>query len=46
MIQTGARLVIHNPEEWPLINEFGIDVSPNTYTLAAITEVGNLIEKE
>ena len=39
LIQTGARLVIHNPQQWPLIDEFGIDISPATYTLAAITEV-------
>ena len=31
--------MIHSPEEWPLIDEFGIDISPGTYTLAAITEV-------
>ena len=47
--QTGARIVIHSPEEWPLIDEFGIDISPGTYTLAAITEVslnnGSLIEE-
>ena len=32
-------MVIHNPQEWPLINEFGIDINPASYTLAAITEV-------
>ena len=37
--QTGVRIVIHDPEDWPLIDEFGIDISPATYTLAAMTEV-------
>ena len=31
--------MIHNPQEWPLIDEFGIDINPATYTLAAISEV-------
>ena len=37
--QTGARIVIHSQDEWPLIDEFGIDISPGTYTLSAIAEV-------
>ena len=41
-IQTGARLVIHDPQQWPLMDEFGIDINPTTYTLAAITEVTSL----
>ena len=32
-------MVIHDPEEQPLIDEFGIAINPATYTLAAITEV-------
>ena len=32
-------MVIHDPEERPLIDEFGIAIAPATYTLAAITEV-------
>ena len=37
--KAGARMVIHDPEEQPLIDEFGIAINPATYTLAAITEV-------
>ena len=37
--------MIHSPEEWPLIDEFGIDISPGTYTLAAITEVSLNIQQ-
>ena len=38
-VKAGARMVIHDPEEQPLIDEFGIAINPATYTLAAITEV-------
>ena len=39
--QTGARLVVHDPGEWPLVAEYGIDVRPDTFTLTAITQVRN-----
>ena len=32
-------MVIHNTDERPLIDEFGVAINPATYTLAAITEV-------
>ena len=31
--------MVHDVEEWPLIDEFGMGIYPGTYTLAAITEV-------
>ena len=37
--QAGARLVIHHPGMVPLVDEYGMDISPATYTHAAITEV-------
>ena len=37
--QTGARLVVHDPGEWPLVAEYGVDVKPDTFTLTAITQV-------
>ena len=40
--QTGARLVVHDPGEWPLVAEYGIDVRPDTFTLTAITQVRNI----
>ena len=30
---------MHGIEEWPLIDEYGMDVSPSSYTKVAITEV-------
>ena len=39
--QAGARVVIHDVKEWPLIDEYGMDVDPATYTLAAITAVSD-----
>ena len=30
---------MHGIEEWPLINEYGMDISPSSYTKVAITEV-------
>ena len=32
-------MVIHHPEEWPLVDEYGRDINPGTYTTAAINEV-------
>ena len=43
MIQTGARLVVHDPGEWPLVAEYGVDVKPDTFTLTAITQVSKYI---
>ena len=43
MIQTGARLVVHDPGEWPLVAEYGVDVKPDTFTLTAITQVSKSI---
>ena len=37
--QAGARLVIHDPESIPLVDEHGIDLSPNALTKVAIQEV-------
>ena len=33
------RLAVHDMEEWPLIDEYGMDISPSSYTQVAITEV-------
>ena len=30
---------MHGIEEWPLIDEYGMDISPSSYTKVAITEV-------
>ena len=30
---------MHGIEEWPLNDEYGMDVSPSSYTKVAITEV-------
>ena len=38
-IQAGARLVVHDTKQWPLVDEYGMDISPATSTLAPITEV-------
>ena len=35
------RLAVHDVEEWPLIDEYGMDISPSSYTQVAITEVSN-----
>ena len=43
MIQTGARLVVHDPGEWPLVAEYGVDVKPDTFTLTAITQVSKYV---
>ena len=37
------RLAVHDVEEWPLIDEYGMDISPSSYTQIAITEVSNEI---
>ena len=37
--QAGARLVVQNPMNWPLVDEMGMDISPATSTLARISEV-------
>ena len=31
--------MVHNPDAWPLVDEYGMDISPATYTLTAVTEV-------
>ena len=41
--QTGARLVVHDPGEWPLVAEYGVDVKPDTFTLTAITQVSKFV---
>ena len=33
------RLAVHDIDEWPLIDEYGMDISPSTYTQVAVTEV-------
>ena len=38
-LQAGARLVVHDSHQWPMVDEYGMDISPATYTLVAITEV-------
>ena len=38
-IQAGARIVIHDPKELPQVAEYGMDITPATYTMTAITEV-------
>ena len=43
MNQTGARLVVHDPGEWPLVAEYGVDVKPDTFTLTAITQVSKYV---
>ena len=30
---------MHGIEEWPLIDEYGMDISPSSYTKVALTEV-------
>ena len=42
-LQAGVRLAVHDVEEWPLIDEYGMDISPSSYTQIAITEVSNEI---
>ena len=32
-------MVVHHPSQWPMIDEYGIDVHPGMYTAAAISEV-------
>ena len=39
IIQAGARLAVHDSIAWPLVDEFGMDISPSTTTLAPIQEV-------
>ena len=41
--QTGARLVVHDPGEWPLVAEYGVDVKPDSFTLTAITQVSKFV---
>ena len=32
-------MVVHHPSQWPMIDEYGIDIHPGMYTAAAISEV-------
>ena len=37
--------MVHNSDAWPLVDEYGMDISPSTYTSTAVTEVnfGNTV---
>ena len=37
--KAGLRVVVHDPEVWPLVDEYGVDVNPATFTKLAISEV-------
>ena len=44
-LQAGARLVVHDSHQWPMVDEYGMDISPATYTLVAITEVIDCLDQ-
>ncbi len=37
--RAGVRLVIHNPDDYPMIDEFGLDLMPGTASSVAIQMV-------
>ena len=39
LLQAGVRIVVHDTGQWPLIDEYGMNINPSSYTEVAITEV-------